>query len=98
MRLALNNLLGFSLFPLKLVGFLGVFVTMSSFILGLVVVLDKLTVNQFQFSNIVLIIILNTGILGVTLMALGLIALYIANIHEEVIGRPLYIVKKRINL
>jgi dolichol-phosphate mannosyltransferase len=97
MRLALNNLLGFSLFPLKLVGFLGIFVTMSSFLLGLVVVLDKLTVNQFQFSNIVLIIILNTGILGITLIALGLIALYIANIHEEVIGRPLYIIKKRIN-
>lgn len=97
LRLAMNNLLGFSLFPLKLVGFLGLFITLISSFLAVIVVLDKLTLNQFSFSNIVLIIILNTWILGITLMALGMIALYIANIHEEVIGRPLYIVKKKIN-
>ena len=33
--------------------------------------------------------------IGVVLMSLGLIGLYIANIHEEVIRRPLYIVKKK---
>ena len=97
MRLAMNNLLGFSLFPLKLVGFLWLLITTISSLLAAIVVIDKITINQFSFSNIVLIVILNTWILGITLMALGLIALYIANIHEEVIGRPLYIVRKKIN-
>jgi hypothetical protein len=31
--------------------------------------------------------------MGIVLMALGLIALYIARIHEEVQGRPMYIIK-----
>jgi glycosyltransferase involved in cell wall biosynthesis len=97
-RLALHNLMGFSLFPLKLVGALGLTITTISSIMAVIVVIDKVTVNQFSFSNIVLIVILNTWILGITLMALGLIALYIANIHEEVIRRPLYIIKRKRNI
>lgn len=97
-RLAMHNLMGFSLFPLKLVGVLGLTITTISSIMAVIVIIDKVTVNQFSFSNIVLIVILNTWILGITLMALGLIALYIANIHEEVIRRPLYIVKRKRNI
>ncbi|MFZ2256408.1 MAG: hypothetical protein WAW59_07010 [Patescibacteria group bacterium] len=94
----MHNLMGFSLFPLKLVGVLGLTITTISSIMAVIVIIDKVTVNQFSFSNIVLIVILNTWILGITLMALGLIALYIANIHEEVIRRPLYIVKRKRNI
>lgn len=96
-RLALHSLTSFSFFPLKLVGYLGLFVTTISSFLAVFVIFDKLVTWWYSFSNIVLIVILNTWIMGVTLMALGFIALYIANIHEEVIGRPLYIVRKKIN-
>ncbi len=96
-RLALHSLTSFSFFPLKVVGYLGFFVTIFTSLLAVFVVFDKLVTQMYAFSNIVLIIILNTWIMGITLMALGFIALYIANIHEEVIGRPLYIIRNKVN-
>jgi hypothetical protein len=32
---------------------------------------------------------------GIVLSCLGLIALYIANIHSEVVNRPLYVIRKK---
>lgn len=96
-RLAIHSLTSFSFFPLKVVGYLGLLVTLISSLLAIFVIFDKLFTQMYAFSNIVLIVILNTWIMWVTLMALGLIALYIANIHEEVIGRPLYIIRKKLN-
>jgi hypothetical protein len=42
--------------------------------------------------------LINMALIGIVLMALWLIALYIARIHEEVQGRPMYIVKERKNI
>ncbi len=47
--------------------------------------LDKVGMVHFGFSNIGIIIVLNTILIGIVLMSLGLIGLYIANIHEEVV-------------
>jgi polyisoprenyl-phosphate glycosyltransferase len=35
--------------------------------------------------------------MGILLMAIGLVALYVGAIHTEVINRPTYIVRKRLN-
>jgi dolichol-phosphate mannosyltransferase len=48
-------------------------------------------------TSIAFVIIANTWLIGIVLICLGLIALYIARIHDEVINRPLYIVQKKIN-
>lgn len=96
-RLAVHSLTSFSFFPLKLVGYLGLLMSIISTILLTVVIVDKFTVDKFGFSNIAAILLANTILIGVVLMSLGLIGLYIANIHEEVIGRPLYVVKKKLN-
>ena len=40
----------------------------------------------------------NTFLIGIVLMAIGLVALYIGTIHTEVVNRPLYIVRERLNL
>jgi dolichol-phosphate mannosyltransferase len=49
-----------------------------------------------MFSAISYIIVSNTFVLGIVLIALGLIALYIGQIHAEVIGRPLYVIREKI--
>ena len=36
-----------------------------------------------------------TFLIGIVLICMGLIALYIANIHGEVTNRPLYVEKRR---
>lgn len=41
--------------------------------------------------------VLNLFLIGVVLISLGLVALYIANIHREVTNRPMYIIKNRKN-
>jgi len=96
-RLAVHSLTSFSFFPLKLVRWLGFFMTIVSGTLMIFVLVDKFTVDQFNFSNIAAMLLGNTALIGIVLMSLGLMGLYIANIHEEVIGRPLYIVKNKKN-
>lgn len=96
-RLAIHSLTSFSFFPLKLVGWLGFFMTIVSSGLLMFVLIDKFTIDKFAFSNIAAMLLANTALIGIVLMSLGLIGLYIANIHEEVIGRPLYVVKDKRN-
>ena len=97
-KLAMNSITSFSLFPLKLVWYLGIFITFASSFLAVFIICDKFFLwNHYAFTNISVVIVFNTWIMWVVLMSLGLIALYIANIHEEVLRRPIYIVKDKIN-
>lgn len=95
--LAINSLTSFSLFPLKLAGYLGVLITFISFVLLCVMLVFKFIMRKTIFSAISYVIVTNTFVLGVVLMALGIIALYIGQIHSEVIGRPLYVIREKIN-
>ena len=97
-NLAVNSLTSFSIFPLKLVGYLWVIMTLFSSLLFLFVIIDKFTFDTFAFSYIAALMLINMSLIGIVLMALGLIALYIARIHEEVQGRPMYIVKEIKNI
>ncbi len=96
-RLALHSLTSFSFFPLKLVGYMGFLIVFFGCITLFFQFIDKFGITHFGFSNIGIVIVINTIMVWVVLMSLGLIGIYIANIHEEVIGRPLYIVKKKKN-
>lgn len=98
LKLAVDSLTSFSVLPLKLVGYLWVIMTFFSSLLFIFVIIDKFTIDKFSFSNIAAIMLINTTLIGIVLMSLGLIALYIARIHEEVQGRPMYIVKDRKNI
>jgi len=97
-NLAINSLTSFSIFPLKLVGYFGLLMTLISSLLFIFVIIDKLTIDKFSFSNIAALLLINMALVGIVLMALGLIALYIARIHEEVQGRPMYIIKESKNI
>ena len=96
-ELAINSMTSFSLFPLKLVWYFGSLITFFSIILFFVMIWDKLLLNLFWFSNLGLAVVLNTTLMWVVMMSLWLIALYIWKIHEEVLGRPMYIIWDKIN-
>lgn len=96
-NLAVNSLTSFSMFPLKLVWYLWFFITFTSTFLLIFVIWDKILFNYFTFSNIAIVIILNTILIWVVLMSLWLIALYIWKIHEEVLHRPMFIIKDKVN-
>jgi dolichol-phosphate mannosyltransferase len=60
--------------------------------------IDKYALGQHTFSPISYVIVANTFFIGVVLMALGMIALYIGYIHTEATNRPLFIIRKKINI
>ncbi len=97
-RLALNSFVSLSLLPLKIAGYLGIFITFFSGSFGLYLFISKYFFDGAfakSFSGPAQLAILIVFLVGIILISLGLIALYIANIHGEVIGRPMYVIRER---
>lgn len=96
-KLAFNSIVSLSLFPLRLAGYLGIFITILSGLIGFFVFIFKyIYPNPWgtSISGSAIIAIIIMFLIGIVLICLGLIALYIANIYSEVLNRPLYIIKK----
>lgn len=98
MKLATDSITSFSLFPLKIVWYLGLSITIFSWMLLVLMIADRLIWFGLYFTNLAIVTVINTFLIWIVLMSLWLIALYIANIHEEVRWRPLYIIKEKINI
>ncbi|EKE25058.1 MAG: Glycosyl transferase family 2 [uncultured bacterium] len=99
-KLAINSFVSLSLVPLKFAGYLGLTITFVSGIAGFYILLGKYffhTRFASTFSDAENLAILIIFLVGLILICLGLIALYIANIHGEVINRPMYVIRKKRN-
>lgn len=97
-KLAISSFMSLSLFPLKVAGYIGIFITTLSFISGSYIFLGKYFFKWYwalTFSDSEDLAIFIVFLVGIILMSIGLISLYIANIHEEVIKRPLYVIRKK---
>jgi dolichol-phosphate mannosyltransferase len=97
-KLALNSFVSLSLLPLKLAGNLGMAITFVSGIAGLYILLGKYFFHwrfASTFSDAENLAILILFLVGIILVSIGLMALYIANIHSEVINRPMYVIRKK---
>jgi len=100
-RLAVSSYISHSLLPLKIAGYLGIVITSFSILLGLVMFVDKFFLKdpyKMYFSGTAMLATIIMFLIGIVLSCLGLIALYIGNIHGEVVNRPMYIVRRRVNL
>ena len=96
--LAVNSITSFSLWPLRLTGYLGVLIAGGSGLLLLWMLGNYLLTNKAIYTPLAIVVVANTFLIGIVLMAVGLVALYIGTIHTEVVNRPLYLVRERINL
>jgi len=97
-RLAINSFISLSLVPLKLTGYLGILITLFSGVSGFYILLGKYffhTPFASTFSDAENLAILILFLVGIILMSIGLLAIYVANIHSEVISRPLYIIRRK---
>jgi len=95
LRLAFNSFISFSLFPLRLAGYLGIIITILSGMLGIFIIITRYFIKDVYFSGTAILAVIILFLIGIVLICLGLIALYIANIHAEVNNRPLYVIRKR---
>lgn len=96
LQLAFNSFVSLSLFPLKLAGYLGVLITLISGATGVFIFVEKFILKDpwgLAFSSSGLLAMVMLFMSGVILSCLGLVAMYIASIHREVINRPLYVVR-----
>lgn len=93
---ALNGIFSFSYLPLRLVSFLGGFITISSFAMMLWY-LYLFIVHGREAPGVMTIISLILLLFGLLFFSLGIISEYMARIYDEVKGRPTYFVKQLIN-
>lgn len=95
--LAVNSFTTYSLVPLKLAGYLGVFILATATPTGIIMYVERYVLNDplnWEIRGTAMLAILLVMLVGLMLACLGLISLYIANIHAEVTNRPLYIVRR----
>ena len=97
LRLAVNSMVAMSLLPLKLAGYGGIVIVLFSGSLGLFIFIEKYIMNDpwnLNFSGPAILAVIIVFLVGIILVCLGLMALYIASIHSEVVNRPLYVIRK----
>lgn len=95
-KLALSSFVSMSLFPLKLAGYLGIFITLVSGLLGLLMFIEKVVFNDpWHFTWLAVMVIAILFLVGIILSCLGLIALYIGSIHGEVSNRPMFVIRDK---
>lgn len=93
--LAANGFVSLTPVPLYLFGYLGVFITLFAIILGGSVVVEQGIFNDpwhWRFTGTAMIGILLMFLVGVVLMAQGMLSLYVSHIHSQTKGRPLYVI------
>ena len=96
-HLAISSITSFSLWPLRITGRIGVLIALISGGLLSWMLLNYIFLHKLDYSPLAIIVVANTFLIGLVLMSIGLVALYIGSIHTEVINRPLYIVRERLN-
>lgn len=99
-HLAIYSFVNNSLTPLRFAGYLGFGITVFSGLLGFIVLMNEYVFGDpfgWKISGSAQLAILNVFLIGIVLMALGIISLYIGNINSEAVGRPLYVVRRREN-
>lgn len=94
-RYAADGVFSFSYLPLRALTYVGLFVSMLGFALGLFFIVKRLVdVEQAPMGFTTLIAVV-TFLGGVQLIGIGVLGEYLARVYDEVKNRPLYLVKRR---
>jgi glycosyltransferase involved in cell wall biosynthesis len=93
-KLSINHFASFSILPLKLIGYLG----LALVLISILFLFYSFIVNFFGLSFIsiqTIIIIFNSLFTGLIMMAIGLLAIYVARIDKHLMQRPNYIIAEK---
>jgi predicted Co/Zn/Cd cation transporter (cation efflux family) len=95
MGLAVNSFASMTPRPLYMFGYLGIFITIAAFLLGLAVFVEQLLLGDplhWKFTGTAMLGILIMFLVGIVLMSQGILSLYISRIHNQSKQRPLYVI------
>lgn len=93
LSLAINGITSFSLIPLRMVTFIGFFISFVSFLLGISAFIDKY-IRHNTVPGYATTIVALAFIGGIQILCLGVIAEYLGQLFQEVKARPRYIIEK----
>ena len=96
LKIGLNGLIGFSSRPLFIMSMGGFVLSFAGFILGIWYLVQKLLGFNLN-PGLPTTVIIVSFFAGVQLLGLGLIGEYVGRIYDEVKGRPMFIVDKKVN-
>lgn len=94
-KLAIASFISMSLRPLWIAGLAGVLMFFLSGALLIVMMLDKFYLYKFNFSGPAILVTVNVLLVSIMLMCVGIVGFYVAHIHHETQGRPLYVVRRK---
>lgn len=94
-KFAMDGFTGFSMFPLKIASYVGVFVILTGILMFLYVAYDFL-LNNTPYPLYKWLVILVYIFIGVQFVLMWLIGEYIGRIHDQQKERPLYVIKETI--
>ncbi len=97
-HLAIDSFISLSTTPLMIFGWIGVFITVASFILGVFVGIEEFILGDpigLKWTGTTCVSIFITFLVGLVLISQAITALYISHIHAEAQGRPLYIIDRK---
>ena len=101
LRLALDSLFSNSTFPLRLISYMGVFISLLSFIAivfyGYIGISGNRHFWGLEIPGWVSLVLIMFMLGGLILLSLGVISEYLWRIYDEVKDRPGYIIKKKDN-
>jgi glycosyltransferase involved in cell wall biosynthesis len=95
--MALDTIVSFSDFPLKLIVGIGILFAFIGFTLTFLLLISKIFITDYQpgYTSTVSLI---TFLGGIQIMVVGFASIYIGKILKEVQNRPLYIINKTYNI
>lgn len=97
-HLAIDSFVSMSTTPLVIFGYLGIFITIGSFILGLFCIINQYILGdplQLYWNGSVQLAIFITFLIGLLMISESITALYISHIHAETQNRPLFVVDEK---
>ena len=97
-NLAIDSFVSMSTTPLVIFGYVGMFITFFSFILGAFCIINQYILGDplgLYWNGAVQMAIFITFLIGLVLISQSITALYISHIHAETQNRPLFIVSKK---
>ena len=90
MKYAVSNITAFTAMPLHLVTVFGVLTLLTSVVLGIIALVQKIAGTALGGFTTVIILLLFLG--SLIMISLGIIGYYVGNIYEEIKDRPRYII------
>lgn len=98
-NLAIDMLVSRSSVPLRMLLYFGVLVSIAAACsLAWMFFSMRFLGPYWLYTPLAQATVFNTLLIGVLLTAIGIVGVYVARIHEEVLGRPLFTVRRSINV